>query len=210
VKLTLCPGDADHYSLALERGDQLGVNVEAEVFAEPVFSTALQDARGRVLATGRLRMSHVAAERGVYTVRIASRDALPRAYDVGFFLARGTPCDDDVHEPNDTVDTATTLPEALSLEGMLCPGEQDHVRFTVPSAQGVKVSLSGYAAERGLLRLCLLGESGGAELGCSHDAEGATVSLPASAVAGQRLTVRVVGDDARTTNGYTLQVEWLP
>ncbi|WP_163864281.1 hypothetical protein [Myxococcus eversor] len=210
VKLTLCPDDVDHYSLTLERGDQLGVNVEAEVFAEPVFSTALQDARGRVLATGRFRMSHVVAERGVYTVRIASRDALPRAYDVGFFLARGTPCDDDIHEPNDTVETATALPEALSLDGMLCPGEQDHVRFTVPSSQGVKVSLSGYAADRGLLRLCVLGESGGAELGCSDDVEGATVSLPASAVAGQRLIARVVGDDARTTNGYTLQVEWLP
>ncbi|NTX60521.1 hypothetical protein HUA74_07595 [Myxococcus sp. CA051A] len=210
VKLTLCPDDVDHYSLTLERGDQLGVNVDAEVFAESVFSTTLQDARGRVLATGRFRMSHVVAERGTYTVRVASRDTLPRAYDVGFLLSRGTPCDDDVHEPNDTVDTATDLPERLSLEGMVCPGEQDHVRFTVPAAQGVKVSLSGYAADRGLLRLCLLGESGGVELGCSQDAEGAIVSLPAPTVAGQRLTARVLGDDARTTNGYTLQVEWLP
>ncbi|MCY1000402.1 hypothetical protein OWM54_24990 [Myxococcus sp. MISCRS1] len=208
VRLTLCPGDVDHYSLTLERGDQLGVNVEAEVFAEPVFSSSLQDASGRVLATGRFRLSHVVAERGLYTVRIASRDAVPRAYDVGFFLSRGTPCDDDDHEPNDTVETATALPEDLRLDGMLCPGDADHLRFSVPPSRGARVSLSGYTADRGLLRLCVL--KGGTELGCSIDTTGATVELPASAVQGQSLTARVTGDDARTTNGYTLQVEWLP
>ncbi|MCP3059141.1 hypothetical protein LXT21_10195 [Myxococcus sp. K38C18041901] len=208
VRLTLCSGDVDHYSLTLERGDQLGVNVEAEVFAEPVFASSLQDERGRVLATGRFRLSHVAAERGVYTVRIASRDTVPRAYDVGFFLSRGTPCDDDGHEPNDTVETATVVPEGLSLDGMLCPGDADHMRFSVPPSRGVRVSLSGYAADRGLLRLCVL--NGGTGWGCSLATTGAKVELPASMVQGQSLTARVTGDDARTTNGYTLQVEWLP
>jgi hypothetical protein len=37
---------------------------------------------------------------------------------------------------------------------------------------------------------------------------GATVSLPETVVGGKTLTARITGDDARTTNGYTFQVEF--
>ena len=30
--LTLCPGDIDYYSIPLARGDQLGVNIDADPF----------------------------------------------------------------------------------------------------------------------------------------------------------------------------------
>ncbi len=203
--LTLCPDDADHFSIALERGDQLGVNVEADAFAEPVFSTTLQDESGRVLASGRFLTAHVAAKGGTYTVRISASGSEPRAYDVGFFLSRGTPCDDDIHEPNDTPATATALTEGTALEGMLCPQDSDHFLLAVPEGRGARVSLSNYAAASGLLRLCLF--SGATELGCSAEATGATVSLPANVAGGQTLTARVTGDDARTQNGYTLQAE---
>ncbi|WP_164019823.1 hypothetical protein [Pyxidicoccus trucidator] len=208
--LTLCPDDADHFSIALERGDQLGVNVEADAFAEPLFSTTLQDASGRVLASGRFLATHVAAAPGLYTVRISSRGSEPRSYDVGFFLSRGTPCDDDGHEPNDTPATATSLTEGAALEGMLCPQDQDHFRLTVPAGRGVRVALSNYVAASGLLRLCLFSGAEAMALGCSTDATGATLSLPANVAGGQTLTARVTGADARTANGYTLQAELLP
>ncbi|MBZ4417999.1 hypothetical protein [Myxococcus sp. RHSTA-1-4] len=208
--LTLCPDDADHFSISLERGDQLGVNVEADAFAEPAFSTSIQDASGRVLASGRFLATHVAAVPGTYTVRIAARGSEPRAYDVGFFLSRGTPCDDDLHEPNDTPGTAKALSEGTPVEGMLCPRDQDYFRLTVPEGRGVRVSLSHYIAANGLLRLCLLGADASSELGCSTEPTGAVVSLPASVAGGRALTVRVTGDDARAVNGYTLQGELLP
>lgn len=208
--LTLCPDDEDHFSVRLERGDQLGVNVEADVFAEPAFSTTLQDASGRVLASGRFLATHVAAVSGTYTVRISAQGREPRSYDVGFFLARGTPCDDDVHEPNDTPATATPLTEGPPREGRLCPQDRDHFRLTVPAGSGVRVSLSNYEASQGLLRLCLLGGDDTTELACSTEAAGAVVSLPPSVAGGHGLTARVSGDDARTMNGYTLQAELLP
>lgn len=206
--LTLCPDDVDYFTLSLERGDQLGVNVEADAFAEPAFSTTLQDASGRVLASGRIRATHVAAVSGPYTVRILAGGGLPRSYDVGFFLSRGTPCDDDGHEPNDTSGTARTLVAGTAIDGMLCPQDQDHFQLTVPEGRGVRVALSDYTATSGLLRLCLL--EGNSELGCSTAPTGASVSLPASVAGGRVLTVRITGDDARTMNGYTLQAEWLP
>ena len=206
--LTLCPDDVDHFSIALERGDQLGVNVEADAFSEPAFSTSLQDASGRVLASGRLRATHVAAVPGTYTVRIAAEGGVPRSYDVGFFLSLGTPCDDDAHEPNDTPGTARALVEGSAVEGMLCPRDRDYFQLPVPEGRGARVALSGYIAASGLLRLCLL--DGAVELGCSAEASGAAVSLPASVAGGRTLTTRVTGDDARTRNGYTLQAELLP
>jgi hypothetical protein len=69
----------------------------------------------------------------------------------------------------------------------------------------VKASLTNYAAASGLLRLCLL--YGSTELGCSDEPTGAVVSLPAATAGGKILTARITGDDARTTNGYTFQVE---
>ncbi|NMO19128.1 hypothetical protein HPC49_28460 [Pyxidicoccus fallax] len=99
--LTLCPGDADHFSIALERGDQLGVSVEADAFAEPAFSTTVRDASGTVLASGRFRVTHVATVTGTYTVRISSQGSESRSYDVGFFLSRGPPRNEDAAlEPN--------------------------------------------------------------------------------------------------------------
>jgi hypothetical protein len=208
LALTLCPDDVDHFAIALERGDQLGVNVEADAFAEPLFSTTLQEASGRVLASGRFLTTHVAAKAGTYTVRISTRASEPRAYDVGFFLSRGTPCDDDAHEPNDTPATATPVTQDATLEGMLCPQDQDHFRLTVPEGRGVRVALSNYTAASGLLRLCLL--NGVTEAECSTNPDEATVSLPAHVAGGQTLTARITGEDARTRNGYTLQVELLP
>ena len=210
VGLSLCPDDVDHFSIALERGDRLGVNVEADAFAEPAFSTTLQDASGRVLASGRFLATHVAAVPGTYTVRISARGSEPRAYDVGFFLSRGTPCDDDRHEPNDTPTTVTALKAGAPVEGMLCPQDRDHFSVAVPEGRGVRVSLSNYVAADGLLRLCLLEGSGSQELGCSIEATGATLSLPAAVAGGRTLTARITGEDALTANGYTLQAELLP
>ncbi|WP_224362943.1 hypothetical protein [Hyalangium versicolor] len=205
LDLTLCTGDVDHFSIALQRGDQLGVNVEGDPFAEPSFSTSIMDASGRVLASGRMLASFVAAVPGLYTVRVSTSAATQR-YDLGFFLSRGTPCDDDRQEPNDTSATAKGYVPGTSIEGVICPQDQDHFRVSVQEGRGIRASLTNYVAASGLLRLCLL--EGATELGCSEEPAGAVVALPAAAVGGKSLTARITGDDARTTNGYTFQVEF--
>jgi hypothetical protein len=205
LDLTLCSGDVDHFALVLQRGDQLGVNVEAPPFAEPSFSTAIMDANGRTLATGRMLVSFVAALAGTYNVQVATT-APSQRYDIGFFLSRGTPCDDDRQEPNDTVSTATAYGHGTQLEGVICPQDADHFTLTVPPGRGVRATLTNYAAASGLLRLCLF--NGAQELGCSEEPTGAVVAFPAGTVGGRSLTARVTGDDARTTNGYTFQAEF--
>jgi hypothetical protein len=204
LDLTLCAGDVDHFTLTLQRGDQLGVNVEGDPLAEPSFSTRITDAGGRVLASGRMLASFVAAAPGAYTVQVSTTAPMQR-YDIGFFLSRGTPCDDDRQEPNDTPATAKACTPGALVEGVICPQDQDHFALSVPEGRGVRATLTNYTAASGLLRLCLF--EGATQQGCSDDPTGAIVTLPAGAVGGRSLTVRVTGDDARTTNGYTFQVE---
>jgi hypothetical protein len=180
------------------------VNVEGDPFAESSFSTAILDASGRMLSSGRMLASFVAASPGTYSVRV-STSAPSQRYDLGFFLSRGTPCDDDRQEPNDTPATAKPYTSGTAVEGIICPQDQDHFTLSVPTGRGVRASLTNYSAASGLLRLCLF--EGATERGCSEDPAGAVVSLPAAAAGGKVLTARITGDDARTTNGYTLQVE---
>ena len=205
LDLTLCAGDVDHFALVLQRGDQLGVNIEALAYAEPTFSTSITDANGRVLGSGRMLASFVAALAGTYTVRVATT-APPQSYDVGFFLSLAAPCDDDRHEPNDTAATATAYGPGTQVEGIICPQDRDHFTLFVPQGKGVRATLTNYAAASGLLRLCLF--DGAVELGCSDAPTGAVLSFSAGAVGGKSLTARVTGDDARTTNGYTFQAEF--
>jgi hypothetical protein len=149
--------------------------------------------------------SFVAALAGTYTVRVAT-SASPQGYDIGFFLSRGKPCDDDRQEPNDTLSTATAYVPGTQVEGAICPQDVDHFTLSVPQGRGVRATLTNYVAASGLLRLCLF--DGPRELGCSDAPTGALLSLPAGTVGGKSLTARVTGDAARTTNGYTFQAEF--
>lgn len=203
--LTLCANDIDYYSLLLRRGDELGVNVFADAFAENTFTTLIQDPSGRVVASGKLLASFVAPAEANYFVVISTTDPYQK-YSVHFIVARGTPCDDDVHEPNDSPSTATAMNQATQLEGRVCPQDNDHFSFLVPADKGAKVSLVNYSSGGGLLRLCLL--DGTTELGCSDDATLPFVEAPMATAAGKTLTARVHASDARVQNSYTFKVEY--
>ena len=202
--LTLCPGDIDWYALSLSRGDQLGVNVDADPFSENTFSTVIKDGTGRTVAAGRLLVSYVAPAPARYFVVISTTDAF-QPYDVSFLVSRGVPCDDDPHEPDDTAGQAVNLNASTTLDGMICPQDQDWVHLAVPAGQGVTVSLANYDSSKGLLRLCLLADDGVTSLGCSDDLS-PSVSAPAATVGGKGVYARVLGSTDRVSNAYTLQV----
>ncbi len=205
VDLSLCLNDIDYFSISLARGDQLGVNLDADPFAENTFSTVIKDGAGRTLAGGKLLASYVAALPATYYIAISTTDAF-QPYDATFLLSRGTPCDDDSYEPNDQATQATQVNLASSLEGAICPQDQDHFQIPVPAQKGVKVSLVNYSAAGGLLRICLL--EGTTQLSCSDDAQ-PSVTGAAAAVAGKNVIARVVGSTDRVANSYTLKVEFL-
>ena len=202
--LTLCQNDIDYYGLQLSRGDQLGINIDADPFSENSFSTVVKDDTGRTLASGKLLTAYVATAAQKYYVGISTTDPY-QPYDVTFLLSRGTPCDDDNLEPNDFENQATMVNSAAQLEGAICPQDTDWFRFTVPAMKGARVSLVNYNSGSGLLRLCLF--DGMTQLGCS-DESAPEVSATAMQVASKALNARVVGADTRVANAYTLKVEF--
>jgi hypothetical protein len=206
--LTLCPGDVDWYAIALSRGDLLGVNVDADPFAENNFTTVVKDTTGRTLAGGRLLVSYVAPAPATYFVVVSTIDPF-QPYDVTFLKSRGTPCDDDALEPNDSAAQPTLLNTATQADGRVCPQDQDWFKASVPSLQGVKASLVNYTAGAGLLRLCVFQADGVTSLGCSNDAA-PSVTVPATSLTSSQVLVRVVGDTERVANAYTLSLEYLP
>lgn len=201
--LTLCLNDQDWYSLNLARGDQLGVNLDADVFSENAFSTYVKDGSGRALASGKLLVSYVAPASQKYYVVIASSDPF-QLYDVTFLLSRGIPCDDDALEPNDNQSQPTPVNTASQLDGAICPQDQDWFGVPVPAGKGLRASLVNYDASKGLLRLCAF--DGATQLGCD-DSTAPVVDVPSAQAAGKTLQVRVVGSTDRIANGYTLKVE---
>jgi hypothetical protein len=206
--LTLCAGDTDWFSIALARGDLLGVNVDADPFSENNFTTVVKDQGGRTLAAGRLLVSYVAPTPATYFVVISSIDPFQK-YDVTFLKSRGTPCDDDALEPNDSPSQATALNMATQVDGRVCPQDQDWFRATVPTGQGLRARLLNYNAGAGLLRLCVFDATGASQLGCSNEPL-PVVTVAASAISGPQVLVRVVGDTERSANSYTLSLEFLP
>jgi hypothetical protein len=204
--LTLCPGDVDWYSISLSRGDQLGVNVDADPFAENNFTTVVKDGTGRTLAGGRLLVSYVAPVPTTYYVVISTIDPF-QTYDVTFLKSRGTPCDDDTHEPNDSATQPTPLNTATQADGRICPQDQDWFRTSVPTGKGVRASLINYAAGTGLLRLCVFQSDGATLIACSADPM-PIVDVPAASLTGTAVLLRVVGDTDRIANSYTLNLEF--
>lgn len=214
IGLTLCSGDVDVFALNLNRGDQLGVNLDADPFAENTFTTLIEDSSGRVLASGKLLVSFVASAQATYYVLVSSTDP-NQSYDLNFLVSQGTPCDDDQWEPNDAASSATPLNTQSQIDGAICPNDLDHFRFTVPSGKGAKVSLMNYNSGAGLLQLCLYDASltadGGTSLtllGCSDDPTLPVVNAAAAQVAGKSLVARVNATDSRVQNTYTLKVEY--
>jgi hypothetical protein len=205
TQLTLCNGDRDWFSLQLQRGDQLGINVDADPFAENTFTTVVQDAAGRTLSTGKLLASFVAGAPGKYYVGISSTDAF-QPYDVTFLLSRGTPCTDDGFEPNDSAAAATAANAASQLPGNVCPQDEDWYRLDVPAGKGLQVTLGQYVASAGLLSLCVF--DGQAQLGCSDDPALTRVVVSPAYAAGRTLHARVKAGDARIQNSYTLEVTY--
>jgi hypothetical protein len=101
----------------------------------------------------------------------------------------------------------TALNLSTTLEGAICPQDQDWVRVAVPSGKALHASLVNYDSGKGLLRLCAFEADGTTQLACD-DSTMPAVTASAASVGGKDVLVRVVGSTDRAANAYTLKVEF--
>jgi hypothetical protein len=206
--LTLCDQAQDWFSIKLTRGDTLNVFVDADPLFTDEMDTRLLDGTGRALAQGALALNTTVSSDAAYYLRLQST-AAEVDYGLRLTVSKGTPCDADRFEPNDTASGATPLHDQGDYDKLtLCGLDQDWFLLDVPAGKKLLVQLN-YVPTEGLAELDVRSADGKTLLG--QDASGTpvqSVEVDAAAIAGGQVLVEVASLDERAHAEYWLHVEY--
>jgi hypothetical protein len=205
--LTLCDRQPDWFALTVSRGDRVGVFVDANPLLDGVVEAVFLDDALRVLARGTLALDHVFARDGTAYLRMQATDAYV-PYGLRLSLSRGTPCELDRFEPDDTPAAAVAVRTEGDLDALtLCGADQDFYAVDVPAGRGLRVEIH-YDPLEGDADLFLYAPGGTALLGSSQTPDPVdAVELPAAEAEGGVLA-RVASQDSRAHDTYLLRVEY--
>lgn len=134
-KLKLCPGKVDYLATQLNGGEDLTAWVEVTPGLEAPAMTVLMGDGQTVLATGEAAGEVVTANvvvPGPGNILIRTGPVTDQAvnYSLGFFAKDPPgPCNPDRLEPNDLLETASSVAQGITPHLTLCPGDTD--LFTV-------------------------------------------------------------------------------
>lgn len=146
--LTLCANERDWYGVRLDAGDRLNAEIAFETSGGVDLDFFLYGRDGREElgvsnGTGETeQLALTAPATGTYYLQVLGYDGSQTSYDLLVDV-----CDNDAQDPNDDLDGAAPL-EAGELGGLvLCPGEVDFYRFSVPDGGvgGVDLTSPGLA-----------------------------------------------------------------
>jgi len=204
TELTLCPGDEDWMAIDLARGDRLQVIVNTDFLAAEAFHIVLFDpGPSEALQQASMLIDYVVAQDGSYLLRTRTDDS-QATYSLITTVSRGTPCDDDAFEPNDTAVAA--LPIAAGVYGPLqiCPGDEDWFVMERTPGQHLEVGIE-FPALQGDLDLDLIAGDGQTLVMRSASAGNAELVF-VDDLPGTRFFVRVYAD-AQIGNAYEMTVD---
>lgn len=143
AQLTICGEDVDVHLIDLVRGDSLTASLDTDVLLDGRISIEILDPKARLLGTGSLAASGVAVIDGRHAIRVAPVDAHSGTridYGLALSLSTGTPCDFDIFEPNDSVDTAARIDAAGIFDGLtICGEDADFFRVIAPEGLSARV-----------------------------------------------------------------------
>jgi hypothetical protein len=205
ANLNLCEADIDWFQVPLSRGDELGVSVEADPFAENTFRAQISEPSGRVVAKGKLLARYVATASQPYFVSIESSN-VGQGYTLALLKSRGTPCDDDRFEPNDTKLQATVVNLTPRLDAELCPQDVDWFEVSIPAMATLTVSVENWPATPRQIRLCLSNDTVPSARPCQQAAQPKLILEPS--LVAQKVKIEVTAADARSAGAYRLQLEF--
>lgn len=204
LNLTVCGAlDEDWYRIALNRGDRVNVNVEADVLVAGGLNVQLRDGTGRVLDEDSLLLDTTVSQDGDYFLRVRTQDEQAR-YALHVLVVRGVPCDDDDLEENDGAVAASPISMGTRENLQICPADRDWYVVEVPAGRGVTARLS-HDPLQGDLDLVIYDSDGKTQLGASRTTTAVeTVQIPG--VSGGRAYVLVTPSSDRTQNAYDLTI----
>ncbi|MBN2496428.1 MAG: hypothetical protein JXR96_17675 [Deltaproteobacteria bacterium] len=205
--LKLCPGDLDWFGIPLARGDRLQVIVNTDFLAADHFQAVLfAPEASEVLQEDSLLLDQTVARDGIYLLRFQTTDE-QASYDLVVTVARGTPCDDDALEPDDSAYTARVVVAGDYEDLVICPRDEDWYVLERPLDRQLRVTIE-FVALRGDLDLDLV--AGDAQTLVMRSASaGDAEMVHVEEDPGTRFYLRVYGDD-QTANQYEMRIELIP
>ncbi|MGC4121799.1 MAG: hypothetical protein QM765_45920 [Myxococcales bacterium] len=208
ANLTLCDGEQDWYSVKLTRGDRFDVFVDADPLFQDVMDTRLLDGTGRVLGQGALALDRTVSLDGTYYLRMQTSDAFVD-YGLRIAISRGTPCDDDAFEPNDTAASAASLHDQGDYDKLtVCGLDRDWFLLDVPAGKKLRVELN-YVPTEGAADLFVFAKDGTTQLGADQVTNPVqTVVVEAAAIVDGQVLIEVASLDERASAEYWLHVAY--
>ncbi len=137
--LRLCGGLPDVFAVELTAGGGLAVQTRAMSLAQGL-AMEIRDPNGTLLASGRDRVTAMAALDGRHTVIVAPPDSRALTYELSSTLLESR-CPLDIYEPNDEAAQASTLAEG-STQATICPADEDYWEVSLSSGKGMDLALS--------------------------------------------------------------------
>jgi hypothetical protein len=202
--LTLCgPTEQDWFSINLQSGDLLYVNVTTDVTGAGYrFVVALVASNGAILTPtklGTLQVTATIATAGTYYLRMTSGDATAY-YGFSVQVSHGQPCPPDAFDPNGTPLEAKTFDGGTG-PIYLCAGEEDWYLAAALPAQPFQATLVCDPTQ-GALALTLY-DSDTTTVLDQKDLGLPTQTVTTTKPAGGPVYLKVSGD-GRNTNSYQL------
>ncbi len=142
----ICPGDDDYYFIDVAAGTQVLALLDQFRHADGDLDLQLLGAGDTVIATSAGETDEefiqwCAPVDESLTVRVAGYNNASNHYRLSFAAETASCCIDDRFEPDDTLATARTVRAGDSIEGMICPDDDDYLEFSVPSPSIVEILL---------------------------------------------------------------------
>lgn len=150
IDLELCPNDDDVFSVDLQAGDTLVVQL-SDTFPEARATMWLLDSSGETSLAfaetpprGSGQLTYTAQTGETVYIRLSALVAAT-PYTIEFERENGTPCAVDAFDltqSNDTVLTATSGVEGVDVNATICPGDKDIFRYDVAAGEALRAALS--------------------------------------------------------------------
>jgi hypothetical protein len=203
-ELTVCSSstvsDVDYFKIPLRSGDRIDVFVVIDTLLK--FDIAVLDPTGAVMIESDFSTWTVAPVDGDYFIRAQSADYYVR-YGLRISVTRGTPCDPDENEPNNTYDAAKLVSQGDLFGQSICAGDLDWFLVAANRGQTVEVTLNT-TPEDGEIDIALFDTAGLKKLAESANAVPTQV-VSTNAFAGNGVYVKVFGNGP-IQNKYDLSV----
>ena len=206
VAAQICPDDVDWFTVLLNAGDELTVDL---TFTHQLgdLNLALYRPDGVELAVSETttddeQIVHEAPAPGAYGVRVTGTQSSHNDYDLAITVRDASACVDDAYEENDSqLDAVTVLPDT-TYDLRMCPADEDWFEIDLAPSDQLTVDLL-FAQSDGDLDVQLIGPSGVVATGQTHTDNEQIVYEAAEA---GLYRIRAYGDGPAISASYTLLV----